>query len=71
MTTLEQAKAQAEFLSQVLYEDGDPFDGLVDKDTLVKEVEFATLKKLVQEDSDILTEPEFNECIQKAKLKSI
>ena len=69
--TLKHSKAHAGFMIDILFEDGDPFNGLVDRDTLVQEVRTATLKKLLIEDDDLLTEEEFNECIKNAKLASV
>jgi len=67
MLTMEHASTMAEMAVDILFSEGDPFKGKVDKDSLVKEIQAATLKKLVTEESDFLTEEEFQACLENAK----
>ena len=63
MTTMEHATQLAEMAAEILLEGPVPMGTAIDKDSLVREVRNLTLKKLVLEDSDELTEPELWVCI--------
>ena len=63
MTTLEHASQLAEMAAGILMEGPVPMGTAIDKDSLVREVRNLTLKKLVLEDSDELTEAELWVCI--------
>ena len=67
MTTQQHAAEISVMAVEILFSTGDPFKGKVDRDSLVKEIERATLKKLVEYDTDILTEEEFQACVEAAK----
>lgn len=67
MLTMEHASTMAEMAVDILFSEGDPFKGKVNKDSLLKEIQTATLKKLVIEDSDFLSEAEFQTCVENAK----
>jgi hypothetical protein len=67
---MEHASTMAEMEVDILFSEGDPFKGKVNKDSLLKEIQTATLKKLVIEDSDFLTEEEFQACLENAKKNS-
>lgn len=67
MTTIDQAENTASIAADVLFAGPDPFKGLVDRDSLVRNLREATLRKLVLEDSDILEEEEFMACIEASK----
>jgi len=69
MKTLDHATVTAQMAIDILYSEGDPFNEPIDKSRLQWEIRQATLKKLVMEDSDILDEAEFQECINNSKLK--
>lgn len=70
MLTMEHASTMAEMAVDILFAEGDLFKGKVNKDSLVKEIQAATLKKLVTEDSDFLSEEEFQACLENAKKNS-
>lgn len=70
MLTMEHASTMAEMAVDILFAGGDLFKGKVNKDSLVKEIQAATLKKLVTEDSDFLSEEEFQACLENAKKNS-
>lgn len=69
MTTQQHAAEISVMAVDILFSTGDPFKGKVDRDSLVKELEQATLKKLVEYNTDILTEEEFQACVEAAKLQ--
>jgi hypothetical protein len=60
----------AEMAINILYSEGDPFKEPIDKSRLQWEIRQATLKKLVIEDSDVLDEDEFQECVNNSKIKN-
>lgn len=68
MLTMEHATKMAEMAVDILFSDGDPFNGTVDKDSLEQEIKLATLKRLVTVDDDLLSEEEFQSCILAAQL---
>jgi uncharacterized protein YaaW (UPF0174 family) len=70
MTTQLEARFWAETAVEILFSAGDPFKGQVNKDSLVTEIEAATLLKLVTEDIPDLSEEEFQECIKNAKTQA-
>lgn len=70
MNTLEHANTMAEMAIDILYSEGDPFKEPIDKSRLQWEIRQATLKKLVIEDSDVLDEDEFQECVNNSKIKN-
>lgn len=67
MLTMDHATEMSTMAVDILFSAGDPFGGKVDRDSLVKEIRTATLKKLVTEESDFLTEEEFQACVEAAK----
>ena len=67
MTTQQHAAEISVMAVDILFSTGDPFKGKVDRDSLVKELEQATLKKLVEYNTDVLTEEEFQACVESAK----
>lgn len=67
MTTQLEARFWAETAVDILFSEGDPFKGQVNRDSLVTQIEAATLLKLVTEDVPGLTEAEFQECIRNSK----
>lgn len=69
MTTQQHASEISVMAVEILFSTGDPFKGKVDRDSLVKEIEQATLKKLVEYNTDFLTEEEFQACVEAAKLQ--
>lgn len=69
MTTQQHAAEISVMAVDILFSTGDPFKGKVDRDSLVKEIEQATLKKLVECNTDVLTEEEFQACVEAAKLQ--
>lgn len=69
MTTQQHAAEISVMAVEILFSTGDPFKGKVDRDSLVKEIERATLKKLVECNTDVLTEEEFQACVEAAKLQ--
>lgn len=70
MTTQQHASEISVTAVEILFSAGDPFKGKVDRDSLVKEIERATLKKLVECNTDVLTEEEFQACVEAAKLQA-
>lgn len=70
MTTQLEARFWAQTAVEILFSEGDPFKGQVNRDSLVTQIEAATLLKLVTEDIPDLTEAEFEECIKNSKTKS-
>ena len=70
MNTIEHANTMAEMAINILYSEGDPFKEPIDKSRLQWEIRQATLKKLVIEDSDVLDEDEFQECVNNSKIKN-
>lgn len=70
MNTIEHANTMAEMAIDILYSEGDPFKEPIDKSRLQWEIRQATLKKLVIEDSDVLDEAEFQECVNNSKIKN-
>jgi hypothetical protein len=70
MQTLTQAKVMARMAIDILFSEGDPFSGKVDRLKLYEAIRQATLKKLVTEDSDILEEEEFQECLTVSKIEN-
>jgi hypothetical protein len=70
MQTLTQAKVMARMAVDILFSEGDPFSGKVDRLKLYEAIRQATLKKLVTEDSDILEEEEFQECLTISKIEN-
>ena len=71
MNTIEHANTMAEMAIDILYSEGDPFKEPIDKSRLQWEIRQATLKKLVIEDSDVLDEEEFQECVNNSKIKNL
>lgn len=69
MTTQQHAAEISVMAVDILFSTGDPFKGKVNRDSLVKELEQATLKKLVEYNTDVLTEEEFQACVEAAKLQ--
>ena len=70
MNTIEHANTMAEMAIDILYSEGNPFKEPIDKSRLQWEIRQATLKKLVIEDSDVLDEEEFQECVNNSKIKN-
>jgi hypothetical protein len=70
MNTIEHANTMAEMAIDILYSEGNPFKEPIDKSRLQWEIRQATLKKLVIEDSDVLDEEEFQECVNNSKIKT-
>jgi len=70
MNTIEHANTMAAMAVDILYSEGDPFKEPIDKSRLQWEIRQATLKKLVIEDSDVLDEEEFQECVNNSKIKN-
>jgi len=70
MNTIEHANTMAEMAIDILYSEGDPFKEPINKSRLQWEIRQATLKKLVIEDSDVLDEEEFQECVNNSKIKN-
>ena len=70
MNTIEHATAMAQMAVDILYLEGNPFKEPIDKSRLQWEIRQATLKKLVMEDSDVLDEEEFQECVNNSKIKN-
>jgi hypothetical protein len=70
MNTIEHANTMAEMAIDILYSEGDPFKEPIAKSRLQWEIRQATLKKLVIEDSDVLGEEEFQECVNNSKIKN-
>lgn len=68
MRTLDHAEMTAEMAIEILYSDGDPFLEEVDRCRLQWEIRQATLKKLVTEDTDLLSEEEFQACVNNSKI---
>lgn len=68
MLTLDHATEMSTMAVDILFSEGDPFGGKVDRDSLVKEIRLATVKKLVVEDSDFLDEEEFQACVNAATI---
>lgn len=71
MKTMEHATLLAELATGALFSDGDPFNGKVDKAELNQEIAKQLLKKLVVEDTDFLTEQEFQECVKAVTKESV
>jgi hypothetical protein len=69
MKTMEHAQGLAEVAVNILFSEGDPFKGEINKEVLAEEIRKATLKKLVTEDDDVLSEAEFQMCINNSKLQ--
>lgn len=69
MNTIEHANTMAEMAIDILYSEGNPFKEPIDKSRLQWEIRQATLKKLVIEDSDVLDEEEFQECVNNSKIQ--
>lgn len=67
MNTLDHAKQMSAMAVDILFSAGDPFKGKVNRDSLEKEIKEATLKKLVTHESDVLSEEEFQACVEAAK----
>ena len=63
MTTSEHASQLAEMAAGILLDGPVPMGTSIDKDSLVRSIYEVTLKKLVLEDSDQLTETELWGCI--------
>ncbi|CAB4219098.1 hypothetical protein UFOVP1604_181 [uncultured Caudovirales phage] len=70
MQTLTHASTMAEMAVDILFSEGDPFRGKVDRLKLYDAIRQATLKKLVIEDDDILDEEEFQECLKVSKIEN-
>lgn len=68
MRTIDHADQMSAMAVEILFSEGDPFGGKVDRDSLVKEIRQATLKKLVTADSDFLEEEEFQACVKAATI---
>jgi len=68
MQTLAHAEYLAEVAVEILFSGGDPFDGKVDRVRLQKEIRQATLVKLVTQESDLLEESEFQQCLAAARV---
>jgi hypothetical protein len=71
MNTIEHANTMAEMAIDILYSEGNPFKEPIDKSRLQWEIRQATLKKLVIEDSDVLDEEEFQECVNNSKIQKV
>jgi hypothetical protein len=67
IATRELAQIVAEDAAEILFSAGDPFDGQVGKDSLVREIRAAVLEKLVKYDTHDLTEEEFAACVQRVR----
>ena len=67
MSTAEHATQMSAMAVEILFSAGDPFKGKVNRDSLEKEIRQATLKKLVTAETDILSEEEFQACVDAAK----
>jgi len=63
MLTTTEARFWAETGVEILFSEGDPFSGNVDKTRLVDILYNTTLKKLLEEDTSELSEEEFNQCV--------
>ena len=70
IATRELALIVAEDAVEILFSAGDPFDGQVGEDSLVREIRAAVLEKLVKHDTHDLTEDEFAACVQRARADS-
>lgn len=68
MTTQVEARFWAATAVEILYSEGDPFRGKVDRKKLETEIEAATLLALVTRDEPDLTEAEFEQCLSNSKL---
>jgi hypothetical protein len=71
MNKIEHANTMAEMAINILYSEGNPFKEPIDKSRLQWEIRQATLKKLVIEDSDVLDEEEFQECVNNSKIQKV
>jgi hypothetical protein len=69
MRTSEHVDSMAEMAIEILFSEGDIFKGRVDKNRLQWEIRQATLKKLVTEDDDVLTDEEFDQCVSNSTIK--
>jgi hypothetical protein len=67
MTTQQEALYWAETGTEILFSEGDPFRGRVDRDSLVQALYQRVLKKLVEEDTPDLEEEEFQEIVNQIK----
>ena len=67
LPTLELAALWAETAVDILFSEGDPFNGSVRRDSLVAEVRAQILKGLVLNDEPDLTEEEFAGCVSRAR----
>jgi len=63
MLTTTEARFWAETGVEILFSEGDPFSGKVDRARLIDILYNTTLKKLIEEDTSELSEEEFNQCV--------
>ena len=63
MLTTTEARVWAETGVEILFSEGDPFSGKVDRARLIDILYNTTLKKLIEEDTSELSEEEFNQCV--------
>jgi len=63
MLTTTEARFWAETGVEILFSEGDPFSGKVDRYQLINILYNTTLKKLLEEDTSELSEEEFNQCV--------
>ena len=68
MTTQLEARFWAETAVDILFSEGDPFSGKVDRDRLRTEIEAATLLALIVRDEPELTEEEFQACLKNSEI---
>lgn len=71
MTTQLEAKFWAETAVDILFSDGDPFAGKIDRLKLETEIEAATLLALVTRDEPEITEEEFQQCLSNSKISTL
>lgn len=69
MKTLDHSKFLAKTAVEILWSEGDLFRNQIDKDSLVENLTKKFLVKLVETDSDILENHEFEDCLQRSKIK--
>lgn len=68
IATRDLARAWAVSAVEILFAEGDPFEGKVRRHELKKEIELAVLKNLVTHDEPDLSEREFQACVERARV---
>jgi uncharacterized protein YaaW (UPF0174 family) len=71
MTTQQEALYWAETGTEILFSEGDPFKGKVNKDSLVQALYQRILQKLVEQDTADLDEEEFQALLEECKQDSL